>query len=278
MKKISVATDYSDVSGNAVRYAAELALHFNARLYIVHVYESPVFFTSEMPYTAVEAAEKVAMQEAEGRMNDLKESISKEFPKLDFEPVVKRGLTSDLVVEIVNDLNAELLVTGVTGAGAVERALVGSTTTAIINNSRIPVMVIPDGAAFKGISKIVYTTDLKESNITEVNQILPFANSMNAEISFLFIDNTLHADAEEFAEVMSDKIPTLIKYQKISGYICTDPDVMNGISLFLKEQSAEMICMLTHKRKFPAMLWDPSVTKRFSYHPEIPLMVLHHTS
>ena len=75
MKKIFVATDFSDVSINAVVYAAEMAKHFGSTLSIIHVYESPLFYTAEMPYTAIEAAEKLAKTDADQKMGKLHAEI-----------------------------------------------------------------------------------------------------------------------------------------------------------------------------------------------------------
>jgi hypothetical protein len=98
---------------------------------------------------------------------------------------------------------------------------------------------------------------------------------MNAELVFLFVDNKIHSDSEKISDEMADKIKSNVKYPKTSGYICTDPDVMNGISLFLHKKRADMVAMVTHHRSFPRMLWDHSITKKFSYHPDVPLLVIH---
>lgn len=275
MKNIAVATDFSEGSINAVKYAAALASDIDARLHVLHVYETPVFFTSEMPYTAVEAAEKMASEEAEKSMKAVADEITKDFKGLKFDKVIKKGLTADLICQIARDVKAEMLVTGATGAGVIERTLIGSTTTAFINHAEMPVLIVPSDSNFNGISKLVYTSDLKESSINEVRQILPLAKQYNAELDILFIDNSIHADSEEFAEIMKNKVHNGIDHKKLAGFICTDPDVINGINLFLKENPADIICMLTHDRKFPATLWSPSVTKKFSYHPDIPLLVIH---
>jgi nucleotide-binding universal stress UspA family protein len=275
MKNIAVATDFSEGSINAVNYAASLAADVNAKLHIIHVYETPVFFTSEMPYTAVEAAEKMASEEANRSMKAVADDIQKDHSTLKFDCIIKKGLTADLVCQLARDVGAEILVTGATGAGVIERTLIGSTTTAFINHAEIPVLIIPGESNFNGLAKLVYTSDLKESNISEVSQILPLVKHFDAELDILFIDNTIHADSEEFSEIMKTRVHDSIDHDKLAGFICTDPNVINGINLFLKENPADMICMLTHGRKFPATLWSASVTKKFSYHPDIPLLVIH---
>lgn len=275
MKKIFVATDFSDVSINAVVYAAEMAKHFGSTLSIIHVYESPLFYTAEMPYTAIEAAEKLAKTDADQKMGKLHAEISNKFPELTITVITKRGVSADSITESADSEGADLLVSGSTGAGVVERTLIGSTTTALINKSKCKVLIVPGNAKFKGINSLVYATDLNDKNIAFANDLLPIASSLNAELIFLFVDNKIHTDSEKISEEMAEKIRSQVKYPKTSGYVCTDPDVMNGISLFIHNKKADMVAMVTHPRTFPRMLWDKSLTKKFSYHPEIPLLVIH---
>lgn len=278
MKKIFVATDFSEVSLNAVRYAASLARDFHAALTIVHVYESPMFYTAEMPYTAIDAAEKMAQTDAENKMSQLFDDLSKDFSSLTVAKVIKRGISAEAITTEADEQGADLLVAGSTGAGMIERTLVGSTTSALINKSKCMVLIIPPGVQYKGIQKMAYTTDLHDKNIAAVNSLIPMATKANAELIFLFVDNKIHTDSEELSEEMAEKIKIHVKYPKISGYVCTDADIMNGINIFIRKLNVDMVVMLTHPRSFPRMLWDTSLTKKFSYHPEIPLLVMHAAS
>lgn len=275
MKKIFVATDFSEGANNAVRYAADFAKAMNSSLTIMNFYESPIFYTAEMPYTAIEAAEKLAKEEAESKMDVLYKDILKDFPSIQIKSIVKKGISADSITEEADSNGADLLVTGATGAGLIERTLIGSTTTAIINKAHCMVLIVPGDAKFNGIKSLVYTTDLHDDNISTANLLIPIARELNAEINFLFVDNKIHTDSEEISAEMSEKIKNHVNYPKLSGYVCTDPDVMNGISLFIKKMSTDMVAMLTHPRSFPRMLWDKSITKKFSYHPDVPLLVLH---
>jgi len=275
MKKIFVATDFSAVSENAVHYAATLAKDFQSMLTIVHVYESPMFYTAEMPYTAMEAAEKMAQSDAESKMLKLLHSVATAFPELNIKHIIRKGISADAISEEADSNGADLLVSGSTGAGMIERTLVGSTTTALINKSKCHVLIVPENARYKGIHQLIYATDLNEKNIAAINDLIPVAEKTNAEIVFLFVDNKIHTDSEEISEEMALKIRNLVKYPKTSGYVCTDADIMNGIHIFINKMKADMVVMLTHPRSFPRMLWDKSLTKKFSYHPEIPLLVMH---
>ena len=275
MNKIFVASDFSEGSDNAVQYAASMAMAFNSSLTLVHVYESPMFYTAEMPYTAIEAAENLAKADAETRMETLYTSIKNTFAGLNVHKTIKRGISIDAITEEAEANGCDLLVAGSTGAGMIERTLIGSTTTALINKSKCMVLIVPADARFKGINSLVYSTDLNEKNIAAANNLLPIADKLNAELIFLFVDNKIHTDSEQISEEMAGKIKNLVKYPKISGYVCTDADIMNGISIFIKKMNADMVAMLTHPRSFPRMLWDKSLTKKFSYHPDVPLLVMH---
>lgn len=275
MKKIYVATDFSEASENAVNYAAGMANFFKARLHIMNVYESPLFYSAEMPFSALEAAETLAKSEAENKIEQLITKIKSTFPEINITYVIQRGVSADTITQEADANEADLLVTGATGAGLVERTLIGSTTTSIINKSKCMVLIVPEKAIFKEINTLVYATDLNDKNLQTANTLLPFATEMNAELVFLFVDNKIHTDSEKISIEMSEKIKMHVKYPKTSGYICTDPDVMNGISLFIHKMKADMVAMVTHHRSFPRMLWDKSLTTKFSYHPAIPLLVMH---
>ncbi|MBL0341704.1 MAG: universal stress protein [Bacteroidetes bacterium] len=275
MKKVFVATDFSAVAKNAVVYAAEIAKQFNSSLSIIHIYESPLFYTAEMPYTAIEAAEKMAKADADQKMEKLYQDIVKLYPEIKISAITKRGVSADSISEAADAEGADLLISGSTGAGVVERTLIGSTTTALINKTKCMVLIVPEKAKFTGIKSLVYATDLNEKNIESANSLLPIAHSSNAELIFLFVDNKIHTDSEKISEEMAEKIRSHVKYAKTSGYVCTDPDIMNGISLFIHKKKADLVAMVTHRRSFPRMLWDKSLTKKFSYHPEIPLLVIH---
>ena len=60
-----------------------------------------------------------------------------------------------------------------------------------------------------------------------------------------------------------------------SAYVCTDANIADGIQNFIHQQGADLLAMVPQKRAFPAMLWHKSVTKQVSYHPEIPLLIIH---
>lgn len=275
MKKIFVATDFSEVSENAVHYAASMAQTFGSSLTVIHVYESPMFYTAEMPYTAIEAAEKLAKSDAENKMAQLMSKLNSAYAGVNISSSIVRGISADSISEEADKNGADLLVSGATGAGMIERTLVGSTTTSLINKSKCHVLIVPANARFNGIHKLVYSTDLNEKNISAAGNLTTIAQKANAELVFLFVDNKIHTDSEEISEEMSEKIRKNVSYPKISGYVCTDPDIMNGISVFLKKVKADMVVMLTHPRSFPRMLWDKSLTKKFSYHPDVPLLVMH---
>jgi nucleotide-binding universal stress UspA family protein len=275
MKKIFVATDFSDVSHNAINYAGEMARIFGASITLLHVYESPLFYTAEMPYTAIEAAENLAKSDAEMQMAKMLAAVKNRFTDLNITTDVKRGVSVETIVKEAEENGADLLVTGSTGAGLIERTLIGSTTTALINKSKCMILIVPEKATFTGVNSLTYTTDLHDDNIGEANKLIPLATKLNAELVFLFVDNKIHTDSEAISDEMSSKIKSIIKYPKLSGYVCTDPDVMNGISIFIKKMKSEMVAMLTHPRSFPRMLWDKSLTTKFSYHPDVPLLILH---
>jgi hypothetical protein len=61
----------------------------------------------------------------------------------------------------------------------------------------------------------------------------------------------------------------------MKGYVCTDLNVADGITFFLKNTKADCLAMATHHRKFLQAIVNPSITKRVSYKTDLPLLIIH---
>ncbi|MBK8520713.1 MAG: universal stress protein [Chitinophagaceae bacterium] len=83
-----VATDFSKVAGNAVNYAADMALSIDAQLVLLHVVQTPIGF-SDLPI--VMGLEDM-MRNAENDIQNLKEEVTlKTNGKINIETEVGMG-------------------------------------------------------------------------------------------------------------------------------------------------------------------------------------------
>ncbi len=275
MNLILCPTDFSKNATNAIRYAAALADGISARLIIMHVYDKPVMF-SNAPLTRIAHASEQIKINAEKKINKLIGQLKKSHKNVNYEMLLKDGLAAEKLLSVAGKLSVDLIVMGATGTSKIGRLLIGSTTARIIRDAPCPVLSIPRNASFKGISKIVFATDLNEDNISSATMISLFAKKFDAEISFVFVDDKhlLHSDAQ--ISSMTQRIRKRVKYPKISGYISKNTSVTKGIEYFLKKKPADILVMFTHARHFPESMFNSSITKMMSHQASIPLLAMKH--
>ncbi len=273
MKTILCAVDFSRNSRDAFLYALELARIFNARLLVLHCYETPVIFT-ELPSGAIPVNVKELQDNAQLQLKKFISSIR--LPATDarrVEMIVQQGLPSARIVEIALEKKVDLIVLGSTGTSGLTRWLTGSNALRVLRQAPCTVLIIPRNARFSPWKKIVYATDLQDDNLHAARSLLPMARKFDSEILFLNIDNRLLMDEKDY-EKMKRKITTVVRYPKLSGYVSTQLNVVKGIGEFVKKVRPTCLAVYSRHHGFFSRLTGGSVTASAALKIRLPLLAL----
>lgn len=140
MKMIVVATDGSDASQLAVREGLELAKETGAAVTVVTA-RQPISFIGA-PYDQRELSRQLARARAAlDRAKAEAEAIAVEAT---YE--IREGDPADEILRIASDRQADLVVLGSRGLGAIRSALLGSVSQAVVSGSDRPVLVVKNPA------------------------------------------------------------------------------------------------------------------------------------
>ena len=140
-KTILCATDLSAAGNNAVAFAKRLARAAAARLIVTSAVEWPF----GVPVTSGPIAELQEVLETNAR-----KALALQLPKPRAgqpaaKAVVVHGNASAAIVKLARARSADLIVMGVSGRGAVDVVLLGSTTHHVIRRGEWPVLTVPPG-------------------------------------------------------------------------------------------------------------------------------------
>lgn len=130
--EILCPVDGSAVSERAVRFGAEMARRYEARLHVVHFSPTETDATDEILRRAREILEDAGVQTAPEVATDV---------ELEFRPGNRVG---EGILDLVDDRGIDHVVMGHHGAGAVERAILGSAAETVLRANQVPVTIIPD--------------------------------------------------------------------------------------------------------------------------------------
>lgn len=142
--KILVAVDFSEHSQVAVGYAAELSRAFDAEVILCHVVEQadmlsqlPPSGEAYFPPNWSQIQERDAREECERLLREAGIERSR--------VVIRAGTPFLEVVRLARDEQADLILVGTHGRGAIAHMLLGSVAETIVRNAPCPVLTVRQG-------------------------------------------------------------------------------------------------------------------------------------
>ena len=132
---IVVGTDGSKNAEAAVRYAFDLARMTNATVHVLAVAPvsgSPMHFSSAVVTDINEARIAIAdhISDIEG------------VPLPAIETIVRRGQPHEQILDYADEIDADIIILGKTGADGVLEDIVGSTARRVIRNAVCPITIV----------------------------------------------------------------------------------------------------------------------------------------
>lgn len=150
VRRITLPTDFSDPSRNALEWALVFARQFGASLHLVHVLPesavappvNPVIPTGPMPVTPTSAQE--LLEAIQPRMNEIvarcrelavptESQVVHQVGEPLYRPVVDAALAN----------GSDIIVMGTHGRSGLKRFLLGSVAEGVTRHSPIPVLAVP---------------------------------------------------------------------------------------------------------------------------------------
>lgn len=144
LKRIVTATDFSQHSQVALRYAAALAKAFNAEVVLCHVLERPDFLSQLPPVAEGYFPPNLSeIQEKHARVQC--EQVLAEAGLSQARVVLRHGNPSVELVQMAKDEHADLIIVGTHGRGAIAHLLLGSVAEKVVRSASCPVLTVRSG-------------------------------------------------------------------------------------------------------------------------------------
>ena len=139
IRTILVALDGSVPSERALAMAEDLAGAYSARLILTTVLERLVLLAGE--FTTLQDPTPVAQAIARKGLEQKVSELTARGRRA--ETCVAVGEPCATLLELAGRYEADLVVTGSSGKGAVARVILGSVTTSLLHRSTKPILVVP---------------------------------------------------------------------------------------------------------------------------------------
>ncbi len=140
VKKILFPTDFSEGSDNALPYAADMAKHYGAKLYLLHVIQDVEATGWYVPHVSLDELYKDMEKNA---AKELGRYGLEEFRGLkDIERIVVKGRPYEEILRFARENKADLIVIGTHGRKGLDRVIFGSTAEKVVRDAPCPVLSV----------------------------------------------------------------------------------------------------------------------------------------
>lgn len=276
MKRILLATDFSEISENAFVYASMMAQPLKAQVHVLHVYSLPdvrnqYVGTTEKVFDTVEKEKSELFNQEVAKLKRLAESLKTTNVEYAFH--LRRG---DIVPEIlrgVSETGSDILVMGTKGASGLREIFLGSITGKVINESTGLVLAIPGYARFDGrIDHVAMTTNYKPEDSQAFMAGLHFAQLFDATY------HCIHGDVshgEDYTHLLENWIEGLsFTYRKVEFTTLDSNHLVEDLLEYAEKTGIDIMCMLSHRRSAFERIFQYSLSKNMLYHGKVPLLII----
>jgi len=188
-------------------------------------------------------------------------------------PRVEIGLAVSRVLDIVKEEKFELIVVGTQGEHSSWDRVLGSVSTGLVKNAKVPILVVPEDANYNSLANVTIAIDLKESDAWEIHKVCKL---LHPEIKSLDI---LHVYSEG-----KDR-ETEISMQELEEYFNSNPQEFkinflakqsNSLNKSLLEHVAQrdsdlLVMLGPHLKGIRNWLFQ-SNTKNMTYESKVPFL------
>jgi len=139
-KKILVATDLSETSAAALRYAREIKDRFGATLHVMHAQyiDMPAYFSSGQMEPLARELRLLRLQAANHLRNEVRQLLG-DLP----EVLIVERPPAEATLETADKIGADLIIMGTHGRTGARRLWLGSVAEQVLRLSHRPVLAVP---------------------------------------------------------------------------------------------------------------------------------------
>ncbi|MCW5907681.1 MAG: universal stress protein [Chitinophagales bacterium] len=269
-KRFIILIDFSEYSGNLIKYACDWSKQINPELLLVH--QSIVLAPA---LTDNESRRLIAQNTYDEALQNLK-ALAKELipPTIKVSFLVSESNLRITLPKLLSEPFDNLIFTGIKGTGLLKKIFIGSVALEVIENTKNIVVAMPKEITSFSHEKIfVAVTEKHPLNILELNKFLNYIDRKNTSITFFYL-----AKPNEKPKGIERQLTGLTKLfadkYKTSFSIYEGSNPFDDIKQVINNKINEMLIVQKGSRLFTDQLFRRFLINELVYEGQTPLIVL----
>ena len=268
MCTVLIATDFTPAAKNAIQYGIQLAKGMHGNVVLVHVIK-PMLFNADT--LQIISREELAV---ESKVILEKEIAALENVEVPIKIKVVFGNVTEKIVAISREENASWIVLGMKAKDKSMRKIFGSNAVSICKYSFIPLIIVPENAAYKPPCTIALANDLDENaNLEILNPLQQLGLHFQ---SYLFLLKVINDGNPQLIKkiIKPNSIQLYLKELNTEYEYLDDLDFTHAITQFVKNKNVDVVAMISREHNLLERIFTRSHIKEMMYETSVPLIIL----
>ena len=273
MKTILYASDRTEHSAEALKYAYHLSLQLKAKLMVLYVHEiDPIRVSVSRPAAQIEYHVIKEQTEILTKYCEKHLGVAVDNKKLQVA-VVHNDSVSDAILEKSKDFKTDLIIIGRKDKHTDRGLFVGNIGKGLQEKVPCPLLIIPNKVAAKSIKTILYATDFEEADISALKKLVPLAKALGAKIQVAHISTEKEYAGKEQMEWFKDMLRQEIDDASIDFTLIFSDEIQDKLKAHAKTIGADLLVLLEREEKgFFQKIFHISLVAKMEEHIGIPLL------
>jgi nucleotide-binding universal stress UspA family protein len=275
MKTLLIPVDFSDVTENVIKYAADFSCDAHVeRIILLKSFYVSVYAQLLPSADFVQLSAEDIDGERQKVVGNLKtlghELLKKCTPSIEIKTAVSELPLIRAIHQLIADERPYMLMIG--NDNNLDESYIGEQVIAIAKTSPIPVLIVPTAVRYKKIEKALVPCDF--SAISRLSALKGFrdpAKWVHPELMVLNVDpKKKHPGSNEDLAGLAE----LLENYEYKVYHSEDKDIVHGILDFADKHHVQLIMALPGKYSFFYNVTHRSITKALALNESRPVLIL----
>lgn len=273
MMTILYATDRTENSVPALKYAYNLSTKLNARLLVLYVHDmDPLRVSVSRPAAQIEYHVIKEQTEILTSYCIKHLGVPVDNKKLQVE-VMLNDSVSNAILEKTKDLETDIIIIGRKDKHTDRGLIVGNIGKGLQEKVPCPLLIIPNTIKDKSIKTILYASDFEEADVLAIKKLAPVAKELGAKINIVHISKEKEYAAKEQMEWFKELLLQEVDNKAIDFTLIFSDMVEEKLKVHADTIGADLLVLLEREEKgFFQKIFHKSLVAKMEEHIAIPLL------
>jgi len=245
-----VPADFTAAARTAVGFATKIAKRTGDKVILLHVYSPPVTRSNTAWPLDAETSRMISKDSDQRLGRYFGDTLNAE--NIHFQGKTRVGrLTDEIVIEAAED-SPSMIVMSTSSNTALCALFRGSNTSGVLESTRSPVIVLPEGIQPLVPQTVTFATDCQPGDLHALEHLISLCEKLNAEVVVLHVNTPEDGQTDHRVEKFTWRAREATGYEPISSYTVKAGDVATGLANHLANHRSDLLVFTQRK----ASIWN----------------------